>query len=508
MVKLLLRCDGSKTIGLGHVTRMLSLAKQLREMGCFITFAMRSYPTGLQQVQKENFPIYIVPSYKTYSQWLPNIAQKYDIFIGDVRDNLPPHLITLLQTKNIFCVAIDEISTYAKECNLTFYPPHSSIQKKLYKGKVFQGLEYTILRQEFYQAQQKKETKTQKNLLIMLGGTDAHNLTLEVLKRILSLTQHFTIYLILSKTSPFYTKIKQKYPHIHLYSYIKDMATFLTSIDYAIITFGSSAYELLAKGVFGIHIALDDDHWQASEYFVNNGLALRYKKEDIHKIIIPKKVISPIVKKNVIAQTILQLYKKDSFFLFDLDATLTQYETLPYLAQHCKLKENLDLITQETQKGTIDFSTSLEQRIQFFSHCSITKIANLFLEVALFENIITFLKQNKHRCAIITSNLDVWVTPLLETIGIPFYTSTTKTDKNHVIHISSILQKADIVRYYQQLNKQVIVIGDGANDIEAMKQADFGIVCALVHPPIPQLQTIGYPIASSEKELLKLLKQL
>jgi spore coat polysaccharide biosynthesis predicted glycosyltransferase SpsG len=59
------------------------------------------------------------------------------------------------------------------------------------------------------------------------------------------------------------------------------MALFLSDIDFAVVAFGTSAYELIAMQIPAIHICLDDDHWEASEYFEKNGFAKRYMMDSV-----------------------------------------------------------------------------------------------------------------------------------------------------------------------------------------------------------------------------------
>lgn len=56
------RCDGSLTIGMGHVMRCLSLALALRERGCTVYFAMRSLPgNALALVHEAGFEVGLMP---------------------------------------------------------------------------------------------------------------------------------------------------------------------------------------------------------------------------------------------------------------------------------------------------------------------------------------------------------------------------------------------------------------------------------------------------------------
>lgn len=307
--KILIRCDASKEIGLGHLSRCLVLAKQFQKEGAKIYFAIRKNPLAIQTLQEEDFE-YFLPRTTSYNGWLQDLVDEnsINIFIGDVRDNLLTKTIQTFKAKKILTVALDEPSEYAKECDICFYPPHAKIDTQKYKGKIYQGFEYVVLRDEFYKPHQK--IKNQKShILVMMGGTDAHNLSLQVVQQLLSSKIDADISLIISKNHPDYKKLSTIAPNVKLYSNIKDMAIFLTQIDFAIITFGVSAYELVAMGIFAYHICLDDDHYSASEFFERNGYAKRVKTEEIERLKeIQFSSLQTVIETNLIVKAIKNIY--------------------------------------------------------------------------------------------------------------------------------------------------------------------------------------------------------
>jgi len=278
---ILIRCDASKSIGLGHITRCLVLAKEFQKKNCTVYFAMKNYQLGIEK--KEKFPIILFDEDLSYNDWILKIVneQNIDIFIGDIRDGLPTKTIKTLKRKKVLTVAIDEPSEYAKECDMCFYPPHANIDETLYKGKIFKGFEYVILRDEFYKQYEKKEHKI-PNILVMMGGTDAHNLTYKIVKQLTDLEEKMNIMTIVNKNHPDYDKIKNIDEKISIYSDIKNMAEFLSEIDFGVLSFGVSAYELLMMQIPAIHICLDEEHWSASSIFEKLEYAKRYSKDRLH----------------------------------------------------------------------------------------------------------------------------------------------------------------------------------------------------------------------------------
>ncbi|MDX1809322.1 MAG: hypothetical protein R3331_07260 [Sulfurospirillaceae bacterium] len=305
----LIRCDASSAIGLGHITRCLAIANDFRHNGHQVYFATKNFDLGIKKIQDNNFEIFFADDASCdYHNWIINTAKDKDItiFIGDVRDELPIKTIQELKTLNVLTVAIDQCGQYAKECDLCFYPPHAKINSKEYKGKVYQGFEYVLLRNEFYEPFKKIQNEI-PNVLVMMGGTDPYSLTLPVIEQLLSLPLNINISVILSKGHVDYHKISILDKKIRTYSDIKDMSAFLGKIDFAIVSFGISAYEVLTKSIPAIHICLNDDHFQASEIFEKNKFAKRFMRHDVQDIKalqLNRAFISPI-KKNKIYEEII-----------------------------------------------------------------------------------------------------------------------------------------------------------------------------------------------------------
>ena len=285
---ILFRCDASKKIGLGHITRCLVLANQFRDNGNKVFFAIKNYEIAKEKIKEQKFGILIADENNfDYFEWMKNIVEvkKINIFIGDVRDGFPIELITFMKNRNILTIAIDEPSEYAKECDLCFYPPHAKIDKTLYKGKVYQGLEYVILRPEFYKKYEKKNNDI-PNILVMMGGTDAFNLTLPLIKRIDKENVDFQISVLLSDKHQDINFIKDLISSskhkISLYHNIQDMSSFLNDIDFVISQFGTVAYEYLIKSIPSIYIYNKKEIVNTYDYFLNNYYALLNDIKDIN----------------------------------------------------------------------------------------------------------------------------------------------------------------------------------------------------------------------------------
>ena len=290
-LNILIRCDASIEIGLGHVTRCLVLAQQFKDLGHHVTFAMKDFQLGTEKVKQQDFQVCIAPTYLDYTVWLLALVKELtiNIFIGDVRDELPVDAIIQLKKKNILTVAIDEPSDYRKACDLCFYPPHAQLDKldwSGFKGEIKQGLEYVLLRPEFYRTSFRKKNSI-KNVLVMMGGTDPKRLTMQVIENLKQYSE-IEVHSIISASHPDKNLIEKSKTTLHFN--IVDMSVFLENFDYAIISFGMTAYELIALGIPSTHISLNNDHKVASEYFTKNKLANSLHIESINN---KKNIIDP-----------------------------------------------------------------------------------------------------------------------------------------------------------------------------------------------------------------------
>jgi spore coat polysaccharide biosynthesis protein SpsF len=226
-----------------------------------------------------------------YEEWLDECLEitKADVFIMDVRDGLDPKYIAKVRRRGIFTVTIDDPEDKRLSTDLAFYPPVPQIYKmdwSGFTGTLYCGWEYVILRDEFRSKFSIKENKYPK-LLITMGGSDPENLTLQVLKSVEKLPTHCDIDILIgpgftgrNELEDFLKKTKK---NTTVYSNLTDPAELFSSSDLAIVSFGTTAYELARVGIPAIYLCLSEDHIESASLFEKNGLGIiagRYDKVD------------------------------------------------------------------------------------------------------------------------------------------------------------------------------------------------------------------------------------
>lgn len=195
-------------------------------------------------------------------------------------------------------------------------------------------------------------------------------------------------------------------------------------------------------------------------------------------------------------------------FLFDLDGTVTSAETLPIIANHFNVEEQIAELTKRTVQGNVPFIESFIRRVNILGKYSVKETDDLLSQVPLYPVLAKFIIEHKEDCVIVTGNLTCWCDKLFKKIGCQCYGSLAECENDEVIKIKKILRKEDVVDQFKALGETVVFIGDGNNDLEAMRHANISIAVGLTHNPAQSLMAICDYIIFNEDALVRQLKQL
>lgn len=195
-------------------------------------------------------------------------------------------------------------------------------------------------------------------------------------------------------------------------------------------------------------------------------------------------------------------------FLFDLDGTVTSQETLPVIANHFNCQEEIADLTKRTVAGNVPFIESFIRRVNILGKYSVRETSDLLAQVPLYPELKKFIDEHRADCIIVTGNLSCWCNGLFRKIGCKCYGSEAELEGDRVVKLKSILRKEDIVDRYKALGETVVFIGDGNNDLEAMRHANISIATGLTHSPAQSLLSICDYVIFNEQALCRQLRQL
>lgn len=181
---------------------------------------------------------------------------------------------------------------------------------------------------------------------------------------------------------------------------------------------------------------------------------------------------------------------------------LQKKETLPIISKHFKIENEIDVLTHETIEGNTPFIESSIRRVHILSKLSMDEISHLPEKTSLYIQVVNFIQTHKNYCVIATGNLECWVDKLLARIGCQYYYSKGIVKNNQIIKLESI------VEHHKSQGNKVVFIGDGNNDVEAMRLADISIASGLTHTPTKSVLSIAYYLICNEEALCRQLNQL
>ncbi|WP_336698401.1 MULTISPECIES: HAD family phosphatase [Pantoea] len=172
-------------------------------------------------------------------------------------------------------------------------------------------------------------------------------------------------------------------------------------------------------------------------------------------------------------------------YCFDLDGTLTRQELLPLIATSVGLEDEISVLTEATIAGLIPFEKSFKLRVRLLKDSNVAWIHEaLETRVEFQPEVLDFIRNHPDQCFVVTGNLDIWVKPLLDKLGIQSFTSIAElNDQSQLCGVSHILNKSDAIRQLRSRFDRIIAVGEGMNDVPMFEEADWRIAFGATHEP-------------------------
>jgi len=192
-------------------------------------------------------------------------------------------------------------------------------------------------------------------------------------------------------------------------------------------------------------------------------------------------------------------------FCFDLDGTVSIDEILPRLSLEVGLYEEISALTEATIKGVIPFERSFRLRCRLLAEISVSKVREIISGVRLYEDLANFIRANAAQCFVITGNLDIWVEPLIASLGCEYFSSKATAVNDKLVSVDMVLNKGAAVKELRKRFDKVVAVGDGMGDVQMFEEADFRVAFGASHDPIEALVQSADYVTYSEKALCRLL---
>lgn len=194
-------------------------------------------------------------------------------------------------------------------------------------------------------------------------------------------------------------------------------------------------------------------------------------------------------------------------FVFDLDSTITKCELLPLIAQGAGLGNEMAALTEAAMQGEVPFEQGFKKRVDLLKSVPLSAARSIAARIPLNNEIAGFIRKNPQRCIILTGNLDAWIMPIIDKLGMKGRCLCSKAQvcEDRLLGIASVLDKGTASK---KLAHPFVAIGDGSNDEGMIRTADIGIAFGGARKPPARLIAAADMLVQDENELITILKKL
>ncbi|AAK80144.1 UDP-2,4-diacetamido-2,4,6-trideoxy-beta-L-altropyranose hydrolase [Clostridium acetobutylicum] len=278
-MRILIRADGGRDIGMGHIMRTLTLARELNKYFEVIyvcktenedrkTSVNGKYAKGIHKILSSGFKVKIVRE----NNMVEDLYEiKGDILITDSYDVNEEYF---KKTSEMFhkTIYIDDMCLYDfKDVDMIINQNINADNLKYDAAgnkSLLLGCRYVMLRDEFKDLGAKIIRRKVRDVMITTGGADPFLLTLKLLYYLKQENYNFHVVVGSSFDDIYVEKLKtyEELKNINFY-YNANMKELMKKCDACISAAGSTLYELCSVGVPSLSITVAENQSKAAEKF-------------------------------------------------------------------------------------------------------------------------------------------------------------------------------------------------------------------------------------------------
>jgi spore coat polysaccharide biosynthesis protein SpsF len=280
----LIRCDGGGAFGYGHVKRMVSLARALRDHeGIGAVFALNGTEDAAAPIRRAGFQVTMLHGTSDLETLADTSSP--DLLLLDGREG--PNRAGLEKLKRGIAVTavIDDGSERRLAADYAYYPPVPQAFALDWNGANTLpriGWEWALTGLNPNAGQRMQAKAPLKNarptVLVAMGGSDPFGLTTRCARALMSLDPVFRVRFVIGagmkdgkKIAESLVKMKGNYETVEGFN---DLSIEYANADVALCAFGVTAYELAASGTPAIYLGLTEDHAASAHAFAEAGMGI------------------------------------------------------------------------------------------------------------------------------------------------------------------------------------------------------------------------------------------
>jgi spore coat polysaccharide biosynthesis protein SpsF len=274
----LIRCDGGGKWGYGHVKRMVTLARALRDReGIGAIFALNGTEDAAIPIRRAGFEAVLLHGASDLETLID--ANSPDILLLDGRTGPSRAELEKLKRGIAVTAVIDDGHDRRLAADYAYYPPVPGAKALNWTGSGTLpriGWDYALLGLNPNAAAPTRAPASRPTVLVAMGGSDPHGLTLRCAKALAPLGSALRIRFVIGSgmkdgaaVARGLVALKKNYETVEG---ADDLSIEYASADVALCAFGVTAYELASFGIPAIYLGLTEDHARSASAFADAGM--------------------------------------------------------------------------------------------------------------------------------------------------------------------------------------------------------------------------------------------
>jgi len=280
-MRYLFRCDGNSEIGLGHVIRCLNISHEICRNNIQATIYFLVENSYCRKViEDRGFCVVPLKAGNYEKDFLAVIDDlSINVLVLDIRNDIDANFIKKVPTR-VLVVSIDDPEDKIEACDVVFYPPIPQISKtpfkKNLKPKILVGWNYVSIAQQFKSILNNGRKKSR--ILITCGSSDPNGYTEMILGVCLRCLHNVAIDVVLGanyfKNNSKFILAKYDNMNVEFHTNVDNLEYYLINVDFAILTYGQTAFEAFCTGTPSVLLPISEDHYQSSLSISAEGFGL------------------------------------------------------------------------------------------------------------------------------------------------------------------------------------------------------------------------------------------
>ena len=291
-MQVVFRADASSELGIGHVMRCLTLATELRNHGCHISFVCKILEGDMNEyISRKGFDVHKISTVDNdwekdailTKAYLSN--QSCDWLVVD-HYQLDKHWESDVSSlvKNI--MVIDDLANREHVCDLLLDQNFYSDMNTRYKGllpyycKTLLGPQHVLFREEFRELARVTRDRSGhiSNILIFFGGGDIENLTEKAVRAVVKLGRTIKhVDVVVGASNPYKDQITQLCALSDIIAFhcqTEEMAKLIERADICLGAGGATTWERAILGLPSVTVICADNQIKTTSDLSDEGATL------------------------------------------------------------------------------------------------------------------------------------------------------------------------------------------------------------------------------------------